>query len=94
VRLGAEVVAHAVGNLHLGLKRQAAVVALAQRVVGALAEPYVDGGVTFPMSASVGAVVSGDSTASPVELLQMADAAMYVAKSGGRNRYEIAGAPS
>lgn len=65
--------------------------ALAARVVHALAEPYADGDLTFPLSASVGAVVTDDADANPLELLQVADTAMYRAKAGGRNRFEIVG---
>ena len=62
---------------------------LADRVVHALAEPYADGELTFPLSASVGAVVTDNFEANAMELLQVADTAMYRAKSGGRNRFEI-----
>ncbi len=65
--------------------------ALAGRVVRALAEPYAHGDLTFPLSASVGAVVTDNADANAMELLQIADTAMYRAKSGGRNRFEIVG---
>jgi diguanylate cyclase (GGDEF)-like protein/PAS domain S-box-containing protein len=64
---------------------------LADRVVHALAEPYEDGELSFPLSASVGAVVTDNTDANAMELLQVADTAMYRAKSGGRNRFEIVG---
>lgn len=64
---------------------------LASRVVDALAEPYSDGELTFPLSASVGAVVTDNANAEAMDLLQVADTAMYRAKAGGRNRFEIVG---
>ncbi|MBK9739520.1 MAG: diguanylate cyclase [Actinobacteria bacterium] len=62
---------------------------LAERIVATLAEPFHDGTVAFPMSASVGAMVTDDPRAGAAELLHNADSAMYRAKVAGRNRYEV-----
>lgn len=62
---------------------------IASRVVHALAEPFDNGAVTFGLSASVGAVVTDDPQTDASWLLKSADSAMYRAKEGGRNRFEV-----
>jgi diguanylate cyclase (GGDEF)-like protein len=62
---------------------------IAHRLVQTLAEPFDDGTVTLPMSASVGAMVTDDQKAGSFGLLASADYAMYQAKEGGRDRFEI-----
>ena len=41
------------------------------------------------LSVSIGVAVDEDGSQSPEELLRKADVAMYRAKDGGKNRYEI-----
>ena len=62
---------------------------IAARVVRALGEPFEDDGVVLQVSASVGAAVTDDPTASPADLLRHADSAMYRVKQGGRNHFHV-----
>lgn len=62
---------------------------IADRIVHAMAEPFEVGTLTLRLSASVGAVVTDDPGAGASSLLRNADSAMYRAKEGGRNQFEI-----
>jgi diguanylate cyclase (GGDEF)-like protein len=64
-------------------------VQVAERIVAALAEPFVVSGETVAVSASVGIVVSRLGDDAPDELLRRADLAMYAAKAGGKGRWEL-----
>jgi diguanylate cyclase (GGDEF)-like protein/PAS domain S-box-containing protein len=55
-------------------------IAVATRILGALAEPVTVGGATIRCTASIGIAVTGPGCAGTDELLQRADAAMYQAK--------------
>lgn len=61
---------------------------LAQRCVDAFGEPLVVAGRPWRITASVGVVVV-DQHRSAGEILRDADAAMYEAKHGGRNRFHV-----
>jgi len=64
--------------------------ALAGRVVGALADPFVVGnGLQLPLSASVGVALTTDPCARPADLLRDADTAMYRVKQQGRNGFHV-----
>jgi diguanylate cyclase (GGDEF)-like protein/PAS domain S-box-containing protein len=66
--------------------------AIADRVAGAFAEPYLMGGVDHFVSASIGIAVSRPTGREPVDaelLIRDADAAMYRAKERGRGRCEV-----
>ncbi len=64
--------------------------ALAGRVVGALADPFVVGnGLALPLSASVGVALTSDPSARPADLLRDADTAMYRVKQQGRNGFHV-----
>lgn len=61
-------------------------VALADRLMQVLAEPFMVGEHDAFMSASIGITTEGSS---PEELLRNADVAMYSAKANGKGRYAI-----
>jgi diguanylate cyclase (GGDEF)-like protein/PAS domain S-box-containing protein len=63
--------------------------AVAERVVRGLEEPFEVGSIEVGMSASVGVSISRDPTADPEDLLREADVAMYRAKRAGGHRLEL-----
>ena len=63
--------------------------AAAQRIQGSFAEPFDLGGGETYVSASVGITLGNSAETSADSLLRDADAAMYRAKEGGRNRFEV-----
>ena len=59
----------------------------AERLRSAVAaEPFDGGGQQIPLTVSIGATVVPDFAQSETEILSLADAALYQAKSEGRNR--------
>jgi diguanylate cyclase (GGDEF)-like protein len=70
--------------------------AVAERIQAALQEPFLVAGQQLAVTASVGVALSGPETRQAEELLRRSDAAMYRAKSWGRNRVCLHGpvAPS
>jgi diguanylate cyclase (GGDEF)-like protein/PAS domain S-box-containing protein len=71
------------------LQSDAEALAVAERVLRALQEPFVVGSAEVSMLASVGVSVSHDPNADPQTLLGEADIAMYRAKSSGGHRLEL-----
>jgi diguanylate cyclase len=67
-------------------EREATIVA--ERIKAALREPFELDGHEVSVSASIGISSSGPHTEGVGELMRNADAAMYVAKSKGKGRYE------
>jgi diguanylate cyclase (GGDEF)-like protein len=65
------------------------VVGIAERMLGALEEPFVAGGREVFVSMSLGVAVARDADQRPQVLLRDADAAMYLAKDRGRARFEV-----
>jgi diguanylate cyclase (GGDEF)-like protein/PAS domain S-box-containing protein len=63
--------------------------ALAERVVQTLCEPFVVGSVEATMHASVGVSIAHDDAADPETMLREADIAMYRAKRAGGRRPEL-----
>lgn len=64
---------------------------IAERLRSAVAtQPMTDGRVTFRCSVSVGIAVAQDPQRTLERTLAAADAALYAAKAGGRNRVELA----
>lgn len=67
---------------------EGAVMALGNRILKVLAEPVLLGGTATFVSGSIGIARSEESSTS-AQMLSDADAAMYVAKAGGRNRVAL-----
>ena len=69
---------------------QASAVAVAERLVAALAEPVMlGGGREVGIGASVGVAIAQDGSVEVERLLSEADVAVYRAKQGGRGRVEV-----
>lgn len=71
---------------------QAGALSVAQKILGALSEPFILSGTTWQLSASIGVGVLQDSQVLPEALLRQADEAMYDAKAAGRNTVRVWGA--
>jgi diguanylate cyclase (GGDEF)-like protein len=62
---------------------------VAERVMGALAEPFVLAGAKVPVGASIGVAFAPVGAGSADELLNNADAAMYSAKRAAAGTYRV-----
>jgi diguanylate cyclase (GGDEF)-like protein/PAS domain S-box-containing protein len=62
---------------------------LGDRVIRAIAQPFIENGVDLSVTASAGIVLTGDPLADPGQLLQDADIAMYRAKDAGKNCFQV-----
>jgi diguanylate cyclase (GGDEF)-like protein/PAS domain S-box-containing protein len=71
------------------LDGDAEALAVAERVLHALEEPFLVGSAEVSMLASVGVSVSHDPEAQPEDLLREADVAMYRAKGAGGHNLEL-----
>lgn len=71
-----------------GVREQADVAIVAERVARSLEEPLGVGGTDVRVGASIGIAFGGPATAAD-DLLRQADAAMYAAKHGGKGRHVI-----
>jgi diguanylate cyclase (GGDEF)-like protein len=63
--------------------------ALAFRLQTTFGQPFVASGIPVPLSASIGVAVSRPDVRDPHQLLSDADAAMFAAKSMGRDRIHL-----
>jgi predicted signal transduction protein with EAL and GGDEF domain len=63
--------------------------ALAFRLQTTFSSPFVAAGISVPLSASIGVAVSRSDVRDPHQLLSDADAAMFAAKSSGRDRVHL-----
>ncbi len=72
-----------------GVRGRDEVTGLADRIVGALAEPVVHGGEHLRVGASVGVTMAASGTTDPTELLATADEALYQAKAAGRGCWRM-----
>ena len=70
-----------------GLDHVSSIERVAQSVISNLNPPFVLGGDSAFISASVGIALYPTDAHEPEQLLRHADQAMYAAKNGGRNRY-------
>jgi diguanylate cyclase (GGDEF)-like protein/PAS domain S-box-containing protein len=70
------------------LDSDAEALAVAERAVNALGEPFELGAIQLPIFASVGVSISHDPEVDPEDLLREADVAMYRAKRSGGHRIE------
>jgi diguanylate cyclase (GGDEF)-like protein/PAS domain S-box-containing protein len=68
---------------------QAGVVALAERVLGLVAQPYRIQGRDIRVTASIGIAFADEEGVDAEVLLRSADVAMYLAKDRGKNRYAV-----
>jgi diguanylate cyclase (GGDEF)-like protein/PAS domain S-box-containing protein len=68
---------------------QAEAAALAFRLQTTFSLPFTATGITVPLSASIGVAVSRSDVRDPHQLLSDADAAMFAAKSSGRDRVHL-----
>jgi diguanylate cyclase (GGDEF)-like protein len=71
------------------LRSEDEAVAVAERVTAALAEPFELSGQDVFVTVSVGVAVADGGDWLPVSLIRDADAAMYRAKDGGRDKTEL-----
>ncbi|MCW3043515.1 MAG: diguanylate cyclase/phosphodiesterase, partial [Actinobacteria bacterium] len=66
-----------------------AAVVIAERILEVLRAPFTVGGTDLQISASIGVAQRRPETLDAGELLRDADFAMEMAKSGGKNRYQL-----
>jgi diguanylate cyclase (GGDEF)-like protein/PAS domain S-box-containing protein len=66
-----------------------AAVAVAQKILMTLSEPFFLPVTTWQLSASIGLVMLLDAKTPPEDLLKQADEAMYQAKAAGRNAVRV-----
>lgn len=71
------------------LRDPAGAASIAQRILAAMAEPFLLGGRATYVTASIGIAIWNASCRTPYDLLRDADTAMYRAKGAGKNRFEI-----
>ena len=71
------------------LERPEDALSIADRLLGALAEPFELAGRKIASTASMGIVLASDSYSNPHDLLRDADTAMYEAKAAGKGRYVV-----
>jgi diguanylate cyclase (GGDEF)-like protein len=64
---------------------------VANKIVEAIAQPFVLNGKNCKVSISIGIALCPDNGKTAMELVKIADAAMYLAKNSGKNCYRFAG---
>jgi diguanylate cyclase (GGDEF)-like protein len=64
-------------------------VEVAERILDALRAPFVVGDAQLEVAVSIGVAHRRPETSGTAELLRQADFAMYMAKGGGKGRYEL-----
>ena len=76
-----------------GLAQPSDAVGIAERVLRVMSEPVAVDGHALRVGMSIG-VVAADSPRSALELIRLADGALYAAKQRGRGRVEVAQIPA
>jgi diguanylate cyclase (GGDEF)-like protein len=64
-------------------------VEVAERILNALRAPFIVGGDSLAVTVSIGVAQRHPETTDVAELLRQADFAMYMAKGGGKARYQL-----
>ncbi|WP_043422216.1 putative bifunctional diguanylate cyclase/phosphodiesterase [Arthrobacter sp. 9MFCol3.1] len=62
---------------------------VARRIQASMRDPFCIDDVRLKVTVSMGAAQRSDGTADPAELMRQADFAMYMAKHGGKGRYQL-----
>jgi diguanylate cyclase (GGDEF)-like protein len=84
-RLGGDEFIVLLPDLHLAAEAES----IAGKIVAAISEPIDVEGTQVQISASVGVCTSQDKCGDAEKLMHKVDAAMYVAKANGRNRFQV-----
>jgi diguanylate cyclase (GGDEF)-like protein len=84
-RLGGDEFIVLLPDLHLPEEAES----VAGKIVAALSEPIDIGGTQVQLSASVGICTSPEQGRDAERLMHCVDAAMYLAKASGKNRYQV-----
>ncbi|MGZ8257005.1 MAG: EAL domain-containing protein, partial [Gallionella sp.] len=84
-RLGGDEFVLLLGGLHSTAEKRASL----QRILAAMAEPYLIAEQSIEVPASIGVVMYPEDEVDADTLMRHADQAMYQAKQSGRNRYHL-----
>ena len=84
-RLGGDEFIVLLPDLHFAAEAES----VASKIVAALSEPIDVGGIHVQLSASVGICTSPEQGRDAERLMHCVDAAMYLAKATGKNRYQV-----
>jgi diguanylate cyclase (GGDEF)-like protein/PAS domain S-box-containing protein len=71
------------------VEHEASVIAMAERLLNTLRQPFVVAGSALASSASIGITTSATGYERPEDVLRDADIAMYRAKAAGKDRYAL-----
>ncbi|MGA8863085.1 MAG: diguanylate cyclase [Gallionella sp.] len=72
-------------------KSKTGIARVAKKIVETIAEPFMLAGNKCTVSVSIGIALFPDNGATAEQLVKIADAAMYLAKHGGKNGYRFVG---
>ena len=72
-----------------GIQQVTDVSRIAERILSQISQPFTVDGQDVSISASIGIAIASENYETPQELIRDADAAMYRAKSSGKNCYAV-----